>query len=164
MCFKNKVIIKPPVEVIPTFKTWIVPRFYFVRLCEENGIKPSQLLPNSVLYSKVRYTTLESTDILLQDLMPHLPPNSADWTQYCYYQAQAAFVKCVERYRINALATVLDLRLELEKPNAHAYNIIAYGNETGLNGLLLFEPNSGYEWSGIVPFGEHNYKPEIVLI
>ena len=164
MCFKKEIVIQPPIVTIPQFQTWTIPRYYFVKLCRSKGIEPPELLSSAVLYDKVRYTDLESTDSLLQDLLPHLPKNSADWTQYCYYQAQSAFVKCVERYRINAMAVVLDLRSELEEPNAHAYNVIAYGNETGLEGLLLFEPNEGYEWSGIVPWGEHNYRPELVFI
>ena len=162
MCLKTKVTIQSPVVTIPQFPTWIIDRYYFVQECKKQELEPASLLPNSVLYGKVRYTDLEHTDLLIQDLMPHLPRNQIDWSQYCWWQAVTSFSRCVERYKINAMAVVLDLRSELN--NAHAYNVIGYGNETGLQGLLLFEPNEGYEWSGIVPWGEHNYKPEIVLI
>uniref|UniRef100_A0A6M3IQJ5 Agglutinin C-terminal domain-containing protein n=1 Tax=viral metagenome TaxID=1070528 RepID=A0A6M3IQJ5_9ZZZZ len=164
MCFKKIIKVQNPIVTIPQFPTWVIDRYYFVRECKKQGLEPASLLPNSILYGKIRYTDLKHTDLLIQDLMPHLPRSSTDWSQYCWWQAVTAFSRCIERYKINAMAVVLDLRSELENPNAHAYNVIAYGNKTGLQGLLLFEPNEDWEWSGIVPWGEHNYKPEIVLI
>lgn len=82
-------------------------------------------------------------------LMPH-----------CQDYALKAQTVCAERYELNSLRLCIG-----DIPQGkHGFNLFPYGDGEGIEGIMLFEPNEGYKWSGILEMGEKGYQPELVLI
>ena len=154
----NEKLLESQEPPIPKFLTYGVQRSYFVAKMEGLGVKAIGLDDNLILTSWYYYTTLESWGDVLEDLVF----KSSLYREHrfmCFSYAIKAQNKCAERYGLNGLRACIDNRGD----SAHAYCIFGYGDNTGVDGFLLFEPNDGYQWSGILEFGDYNYIPEQVL-
>lgn len=145
--------------VIPDFPVYGVPRKYFVDKMEALGVKAIPLDDNLILSNLYYYTNREGWAEVLYDLVF----NSGLYREnkfMCFSYAIKAQNECAERYGLNGLRTCIDRRVS----SAHAYCIFGYGSSRGIEKIMLFEPNEGFAWSGILEFGEHDYIPELVLV
>lgn len=152
-------VIKPqsPIIHIPSFKRWMVNRASLVSQLKRLGIEP---FPEGfALFDWYVYTTLVDWGKVLMDLV--LKSSLYSSTFKCADYALDAQTECGKRYGMNSLRLCLDRR-SAEK--GHAYDLFPYGDERGVEGIMLFEPNEGYEWSGILELGDFDYTPEKVLI
>ena len=79
----------------------------------------------------------------------------------CSNYALKAQVECAERHGLNSLIYTIGKHND----KGHAFNILCHGDDRGLDGFLLWEPNDGFPFSGSAfEIGEYGYKPELVLI
>lgn len=148
---------KAKVEHIPSFKRWMVNRAALVHRLEELGIKP---FPEGFAFFDWYYfTTLEDWGKVLLDLT--FKSDLYSPTFKCPDYALQAQTECARRHKLNSLRMCLDKR-SVEK--GHAYDLFPYGDGRGVEGIMLFEPNGGYKWSGALEIGDFNYRPELVLI
>lgn len=151
-------VIKPqsPAIHIPRFKRWMVNRASLVSQLHRLGIEP---FPEGFAFFDWYYfTTLEDWGKVLLDLV--LKSDLFKPTFKCADYALEAQTECAKRYGLNSLRLCLDRR-SAEK--GHAYDLFPYGN-VGVEGIMLFEPNEGYQWSGALEIGDFDYTPEKVLI
>ena len=148
--------VQKPLVHIPSFKRWIVSRQTLVDRLEERGIKP---FPEGfAFFDWYNLTTPEDWGTVLLDLV--LKSDLYKPTFKCADYALEAQTECAKRYGMNSLRMCLDTRSDNK---GHAYNIFPYG-EAIVEGAMLFEPNEGYAWSGILELGDFDYQPELVLI
>ncbi len=153
----SKIKVQQPIVHTPSFKQWMINRPSLVRRLEELGIKP---FPEGfALFEWYYFTTLEDWGKVLYDLV--FKSDLYSPTFKCADYALEAQTECAKRYKLNSLRMCID-KMSAEK--AHAYNLFPYGDGEGIDGILLFEPNEGYKWSGILEMGEEGYQPELVLI
>ena len=153
----SKIKVQQPIVHLPSFKRWMVNRAALVRRLEELGIKP---FPEGfAFFNWYYYTTLEDWGKVLYDLV--FKSDLYSPTFKCADYALQAQTECGKRHGMNSLRMCLDKR-SAEK--GHAYDLFPYGNGEGIEGIMLFEPNEGYKWSGILEIGDEDYKPELVLI
>ena len=148
---------------IPSFQKWRVQRSYFVQKLQDLGIEPIELDDNLVLNGWYSYTTLESWGEILEDLV--FSSNLARLDEFdCDAYAFKAQTECAERYRVNGLRMCIGKFTRDGIVTAHSFNLFPYGNEAGIEGIMLFEPNAGYDWSGILELGDFDYQPSLVLV
>jgi hypothetical protein len=68
----------------------------------------------------------------------------------CEKYGLKAMITCSEEYGLNALCLAIgDMPL-----GRHGFNIFFLGD-----GFMLFEPNRGFEWAGIMEIGDNGYYP-----
>lgn len=152
----SKIKIQKPIH-IPSFRRWMVNRAALVHRLEELGIQP---FPEGfAFFDWYVYTTLIDWGKVLLDLV--LKSDLYSPTFKCADYALEAQTECSKRYGMNSLRLCLDKR-SAEK--GHGYDLFPYGDERGVEGIMLFEPNEGYRWSGILEVGDFDYHPEKVLI
>lgn len=82
----------------------------------------------------------------------------------CDAYAFKAQVECAERYGLNSLRMCIMKTTNEGVTTARAFNLFPYGDTAGIDGIMLFEPNEGYEWNGILEFGDFGYTPRYVLV
>lgn len=148
---------------IPSFQKWKIQRSYFVQKVGDLDIEPIELDDNLVLNGWYSYTTLESWGEILEDLV--FSSNLAKLDEFdCDAYAFKAQTECAERYRVNGLRMCVGKFTKEGGVTAHSFNLFPYGDEAGIEGIMLFEPNDGWEWSGILEFGDFEYQPSLVLV
>ena len=152
--------LNPP---IPEFKKWGIQRSGFVNKLLTKGIEAVEIDDRLILNAWYWYTTLESWGELLLDLVINAEFYQQDIFA-CDGYAFDAQTECAKRYRMNSLRTCFHIKTTDGGEKAHAYNLFPYGDQTGLEGIMLFEPNEGYEWSGVMEFGDFDYRPHKVLV
>ena len=141
----------------PSFKRWMINRASLVYMLERRGIKP---FPEGfAFFDWYYYTTLVDWGNVLLDLV--FKSDLYSPTFKCADYALEAQTECAKRHGLNSLRMCLDKR---SSEKGHAYDIFPYGDGEGVEGVMLFEPNEGYEWSGVLEIGEFSYLPELVLI
>ncbi len=161
----SKLTIQSPIVHIPKFTRWGIQRYYLVKRLEEMGIK--SIMDNVTTGEDVSivfdgwyyYTTLEGWGKVLYDLVfsSNLYNNVFDCDKY----ALKAYIECCQRYKMNTLLVCLG---KIPK-GYHAFNIFPYGDETGIEGAILWEPNDGFGCSGeAFEIREYGYEPQLALI
>jgi len=145
--------IKPKVEVvhIPSFREYSMPGEVLRTKIEALGLE----IPIGMLDSEYYYTDLEGWGKVLFNLVFKSNLYKKDKFD-CDNYALKAMALCAERYGLNTLAVAIG-----DIPSGrHAFNIFLHED-----GLMLWEPNEGFSWSG-QPFeiGENGYIPELVLV
>lgn len=149
--------VQTPVVHTPSFKRWGIQRSYFVRRLKALGIEP---FPEGFAFFEwYYYTTLVDWGKVLYDLV--FKSGLYSPTFKCADYALEAQTECSKRHKLNSLRMCLDKR---SQEKGHAYNLFPYGNGEGIEGIMLFEPNEGYKWSGALEIGDFNYQPIAVLI
>jgi len=146
----SKVKVQQPIVHTPSFKQYYLSGATFQLLVEKIGLT----LPMGRLDANYYFTDMPGWSKILFDLVFKSSLYKTDRFD-CENYAMKAMNLCAERYGINTLGVAIG-----NVPERHAFNFFYHGN-----GFLLWEPNSGFEWSG-QPFeiGENGYNPEIGLV
>lgn len=148
---------------IPEFQAYGIQRHHFVNKLEALGIEPIDIDSNLILNGWYFYTSLESWGEILEDLV--ISSNLYIHDRFaCDAYAFKAQVECAERYGLNSLRMCVKTTTTDDVTTAHAFNLFPYGGTTGIEGIMLFEPNEGYEWDGMLEIGDFNYEPKYVLV
>jgi len=159
-----KVKAQQPIIHTPSFKVWGIQRFYMVQKLKELGIMPFPVDKEIILAERYYYTNAEGWAKLLPDLVLKsslYQPNKFKCVQFAWL----AWLECIKRYGLNSLCPCIDKNVADDPQRAHAYNIVPVGDERGIDDIVLFEPNDGFEFSGsALPIGEEGYIPELVFI
>lgn len=161
-----------PVVHIPSIKRWGVQQHHLVERLAELGIDTlikSDMVAsgeNFVLHGWYYYTDLDGWSKLLPDLILKSSlyrPNIF----MCFGYAVKAWVECAQRYGVNSLLVCTGTMPQ----GKHGFNIFPYGDDKGIKGFMLFEPNDGFEFEVDVEaacqafeIGECSYIPEAVLM
>ena len=153
----SRIRFQNPIIHTPSFKRWMINRDALVRRLRELGIEP--LVQGYAFFEWYYFTTLEDWGKVLLDLV--LNSNLYSPTFKCADYAFEAQTECAKRYGLNGLRFCVETRSLME---GHAYTIFPHGNSSGLESFKLFEPNDGYQWSGILEVGDFDYNPEKVLM
>jgi len=153
----SKIKLQTPVIHTPSFPRYKISRAALVDYLRDLEIEP---FPKGfAFFDWYVYTTLEGWGKVLLDLV--FKSDLYKDTFKCADYALKSQTECARRYGLNSLRLVLDRRSNLK---GHAYCLFPFGDETGLQGVKLFEPNEGYQWSGILSIGEFEYTPVKILI
>ena len=153
----SQIKVQTPVVHLPSFKRWMINRPALVNKLEALGIEP---FPEGFAFFEWYYfTTLEDWGKVLLDLV--FKSDLYSPTFKCADYALEAQTECAKRHKLNSLRMCLDKR---SQEKGHAYNLFPYGDGSGVEGIMLFEPNEGYEWSGALEIGDFSYQPELVLV
>jgi len=156
--------VQNPIIHLPSYKTWGVDRYYFVSKLKALGIEPFPADKDIILAQWYYYTDAEGWSKLLPDLVLKsslYQPNKFKCVQYAWL----AWLNCIQRYGLNSLCPCIDKNVAGDTQRAHAYNIFPIGDATGIQDLMLFEPNEGYEYSGsAILIGAEGYIPELVFV
>ena len=152
--------VQKPVIHTPTFQKWGIQQYYFLQKVQALGIDVFPKTDDFTLDDWYYYTDLDGWAKILPDLVLNsnlYKPNVFDCEDY----GLKAQIECSLRYGINSL------RLCIGKvPKGwHGFNIFPYGDDKGIEGLMLFEPNAGFEWAGnAFQIGDNGYIPEAVFL
>jgi len=163
----------PPVEptpTLPTYKRWSVAGHYLIKKLEKMGMKtfPSaKQINNMKLDEKYTYTNLDGW----AEVIPHLITKSDLYRKNIFdcedYAVEAQSI-CAKNYGLNAVRLcvgTIPSSTDPNKPAGHGFNILFYGDDKGVEGVLLFEPNAGFAWAGnAFEIGENDYQPVAVFI
>ena len=147
----SKFKIQKPVQHIPSFKEYRISGAELREKMTALGLS----IPLGMLDYWYYYTDLEGWGTVLWDLVFKSSLYRQDRFD-CENYALKAMMVCAERYGLNTMAMAIG-----ESPyGRHGFNLFYFGE-----GVMLWEPNEGFDWSG-QPFeiGGNNYQPEIVLI
>ncbi len=148
---------------IPEFQVYGIQQHYFVNKLEGLGIEPIEIDNNLILNGWYYYTSLESWGEILEDLV--ISSNLYRQDKFaCDAYAFKAQVECAERYGLNSLRMCIKKTTTDGITTAHAFNLFPYGGTAGIEDIMLFEPNEGYDWDGILELGDFGYKPKYVLV
>ena len=148
---------------IPEFQVYGIQRHYFVNKLEGLGIEPIEIDNNLILNGWYYYTSLESWGEILEDLV--ISSNLYRQDKFaCDAYAFKAQVECAERYGLNSLRMCIKKTTTDGITTAHAFNLFPYGGTAGIEDIMLFEPNEGYDWDGILELGDFSYEPKYVLV
>jgi hypothetical protein len=142
---------------LPEYNNWGVQRSYLVnQLTDIDPINLDGLLIDTWYF----YTDLGGWSLILPDLLIESDLYRTNRFDCEDYAMKAAGI-CAERYGLNSFRLVIGTI----NGNGHGFNIFPYGDETGIQGWLLWEPNDGYEWAGnAFEIGENGYSPRLILI
>ena len=154
----SKITLQNPVIHTPSYKRWGIQRYYVVKELEKLGLTALLEGEDYVFDGWYYYTNMEGWGKVLYDLVfsSNLYNNVFDCDKY----ALKAYIECCQRYKMNTLLACLG-----KVNTGHAFNIFIYGDENGLEGAMLWEPNDGFSWSGeVFEIGEYDYQPEVVLL
>ncbi|MBA7652219.1 hypothetical protein ES703_60049 [subsurface metagenome] len=147
----SKFKIQQPVIHLPSYTQYLKEGTALKQEVEALGFQ----IPMGLLDRHYYYTNLEGWGNILYDLVFNSNLYKRDRFDCDNYALKAMNV-CAERYGLNTLAMVIG-----DMPQGrHAFNMLYYGE-----GFMLWEPNEGFDWSG-VPFeiGENGYVPDLILI
>lgn len=145
----SKITFKMPVHT-PNFKTYQTNANHLIA-----QLTPFASLPFGALDYNYYYTDLEGWGTILYDLVIKsnlYKPDRFDCEDY----ALKAMTLCKERYGLNSFGVAIG-----ETPlGRHGFNIFYYGDS-----FMLFEPNDSFRFAGeAFEIGEHEYKPQLVLL
>jgi len=159
MC-KTKIKIQPPVTILPSYKTYGVQQYYFLREVQKLGIDTFPKTDDFILNAWYYYTDLDGWSKILPDLVLKSSLYKQD-VFACDGYAIKAQVECALRYGLNSMRFCIG-RMPL---GMHGFDIFPYGDELGIHGLLLFEPNEGFDWAGnAFEIGCEGYEPKMVFL
>lgn len=151
------------VPIIPQVTKWGIPRSYFVQKLAEVGIEPINIEIDGqrlILDSLYYYTTMDDWLTIIGSLMfdsDLYKKNKFDCEDY----ALKAQVVCAETYGLNAFRWVVGFI----PTGGHGFNIVPYGDATGIEGFMLWEPNDGFEHSGsLFNLGDFGYEAKLALV
>lgn len=152
----SRIKIQEPIVHIPSLLRYRLPRVHFVHMLEGMDIRSTEF----PLDSQYVYLSLEDWGKILWDLAFKSSLYKTDVFD-CEDYALKAQTVCAERYGVNALRLCIG-----ETPfGYHGFNLLFFGNEWGLEGIMLWEPNDGFDHSGeFFKLGEYGYKPDLVLL
>ena len=153
----SKIKVQQPIIHTPGFPRYKCTREAFVDFLVDLEITP---FPTGFkLFDFYYYTTSEAWGRILWDLV--FKSNLYKATFKCADYALKAQTECAQRYELNSLRMVFDQRSDFK---GHAYCLFPFGDALGIEGTMLFEPNEGFPWGGILTIGENDYIPEKILI
>ena len=150
--------VQQPIVHTPKISKWSIQRQWPVEYLKGRGIEvwPEKFILDNYYY----YTNLEGWGKILYDLVFKSSLYKTDIFD-CEDFAMKAQVVCAERYGLNALRFCIGTM----PLGTHGFNILFHGDEDGIDGVLLWEPNAGFECSGeAFDIGEYEYQPIVVLI
>jgi len=154
----SQIKTQQPAIHIPSFKKWGIQRHYFLQELEKQNL--DWMPKDFVLDSWYYYSNLEGWGKILYDLAFSSNLYKTDIFD-CEDYALKAQVVCAERYGLNALRFCIGFIPQ----GGHGFNLLFYGDETGIGGTMLWEPNAGFEHSGeAFVIGEYGYQPKLILI
>lgn len=156
----SQITLQQPIQHIPSFKRWGVPQGYLVHELHKVSVEPIIETDDFVLDRLYYYTNMEGWSKVLPDLLLRsglYRENIFDCEDY----ALKAQIECALRYGLNAMR----LCIGRIPQGMHGFDIFPYGNERGIEGFMLFEPNDGFEWAGnAFDIGENGYQPLYVFL
>lgn len=158
----SKIITQSPIVHIPSFKRWAVHQNVLLSYVYGLGLDTLVKTNDFILSAWYYYTDIDGWAKIIPDLI--VSSSLYDKNVFaCEEYALKAQIECGQRYRLNTL------RLCIGKVEGHAdwhgFDIFFYGNEKGIGGAMLFEPDDGYEWAGnAFPIGEFGYVPKLVFL
>lgn len=148
---------------IPELQSYSIQRNHFVNKLQELGIEPIEIDSDLILNGWYSYTSLESWGEILEDLV--ISSNLYRQDKFaCDAYAFKAQVECAERYGLNSLRMCVKVTTTDGVTTAHAFNLFPHGGAGGIEGIMLFEPNEGYQWDGILEIGDFGYEPKYVMV
>jgi len=155
----SKFLIQKPIIHLPNIPKTGVPYEIIAERMLENKIQPMLKPYNMHLDNYYWFTTLEGWGKILYDLVFSSNLYREDVFD-CENYALKAMTLCAERHGLNTLF----LCLGNIPAGYHGFNIFPFGKGR-IDGMKLWEPNAGFEYSG-EPFGigHYGYLPELVLI
>jgi len=156
----SRIKFQQPAIHIPSFKRYGVQQNYLVSELKKLGLHCFPVTDDYVLDAWYYYTDLEGWEKLLPDLV--MRSSLYRKTVFdCEDFALKAQVECALRYGLNSFRMCIG-----NVPQGmHGFNIFPYGNEMGIIGFRLFEPNDGFPHAGqAFEIGENGYVPFDVFI
>jgi len=149
-----------PIVPIPQITKWGFQRHYLVQRLKALGIESFPEREGYILNQWHFYTDLEGWGEILWDLAFESDLYKPDIFA-CDAYGLKANIECRQRYGLNTLLFCIG-KIPL---GIHGFNLFPYGDENGIEGFLLWEPNEGFEWSGeAFEIGENSYIPIEVMI
>lgn len=151
---------EPPIDLTP-YGVRGVQRDYFIQKLTNKGVEVIEFDDSLALAGVIFGTTMDGWVEGLADITI----KATFWLEnvrMCGWYAFHSQVECAERYNINGLRMCVQ-RTNREIPHAYClFPIIEQGQ--GITDFAIFEPNMGFPWFGILPWGEENYTPDYVLV
>lgn len=156
----SKIKVQQPVIHTPSFNRWGIQHYYIVKKLEALGIGMFPANTSLIFDQWYYYSDLEGWGKILQDLAFSSKLYKRDLFD-CEDYALKAQVICAERFGLNSLRLCIGSMPQ----GKHGFNLFFHGDETGISGVMLWEPNDGFVCSGeAFEIGEYGYQPELVLI
>jgi len=156
----SKIKLQQPVIHTPSFKRYGVQQSYLAGELKKLSLHCFPVTDDYVLDAWYYYTNLKGWAKILPDLVSHsnlYKSNVFDCEDY----ALKAQVECALRYGLNSFRMCIGNMPQ----GMHGFNIFPYGDETGIQGFMLFEPNDGFDWAGnAFKIGDNGYVPMDVFI